>query len=516
MGNLAAPHRGRRVSWVVVIASAAFIVAYLAKVGGPSYARSAVPARRPVAAPALVEPEARIAVTPPSAPQAVVPTPAPSPAPVEVTAPTRSSAPPATPVVLAPTRKATTDPMPEAPTSGAPPPAVDPNAIPADAPRIKFAETEYDFGSLFQRESASHEYTFENVGKSPLKITNIVTICACSITKAPRDPIPPGGKSAISVTFEAGLSRGPVVKHLFVESTDPAEPRVVLTLKGKVKLEVEVAPSAVYFGRLAPGATTERSVVITPVEVKQVTLREFKSNDPAVTLVTPLKDLKPAPDGSYTLTFRIGPYPEPKRVISHVTVRTDLKHQPELPIAIYGRVSANAPPQSEPPDRAHVRALISEGWCSARWRSCWPARRWAWPRTTSRRTHCRCWCRCTGKRCRCRPESPRSTLAEARRMYEAQEAPFLDARQPAWYQQGHIPGARNLPADDFETRYLDMTDALEAAPVLVVYCESADCGEALATVGRLKEAYRGEIRLYVGGWLEWTAAGYPTRAGDKP
>ena len=54
-------------------------------------------------------------------------------------------------------------------------------------------------------------------------------------------------------------------------------------------------------------------------------------------------------------------------------------------------------------------------------------------------------------------------------MYEAQGGPLPRRAQPAWYQQGHIPGARSLPSDDFERRYLDMMEVLEAAPVLVVY-----------------------------------------------
>jgi len=109
------------------------------------------------------------------------------------------------------------------------------------------------------------------------------------------------------------------------------------------------------------------------------------------------------------------------------------------------------------------------------------------------------------------------SLLDAKRMYEANEAPFIDARQPDWYaKDGHIPGAINLPADSFEKRFLAQADRLEAAPKLVVYCESSDCGEALATVERLKEAYQGQILLYVGGWLEWSAAKYPTRKGESP
>ncbi len=108
------------------------------------------------------------------------------------------------------------------------------------------------------------------------------------------------------------------------------------------------------------------------------------------------------------------------------------------------------------------------------------------------------------------------SLAEAKRRYDAHQTPFLDARQPEVYAEGHIPGAYNLPAEEFETRYLDLAEALEAAPAVVVYCESADCGEALATAERLKEAYPGKLQVFLGGWQEWRAAKYPTRTGEAP
>ncbi len=110
------------------------------------------------------------------------------------------------------------------------------------------------------------------------------------------------------------------------------------------------------------------------------------------------------------------------------------------------------------------------------------------------------------------------SLMEAERMYEAGSALFIDARPADWYaRKGHIPGALSLPADNFARHYLDQADRVEAAPLVVVYCEGVDCGDALATLEDLKQAsYRGQVRLFAGGWSEWTAAKYPIHKGEAP
>jgi len=108
------------------------------------------------------------------------------------------------------------------------------------------------------------------------------------------------------------------------------------------------------------------------------------------------------------------------------------------------------------------------------------------------------------------------SLPEVKAAFDAKDTPILDARGSADYAEGHIPGAHDLPIEQFETRYLDLAEQLEKAPRLIVYCESADCGEAIELAERLKEAYPGAILVFLEGWNGWTAAGYPVTKGQAP
>lgn len=106
-------------------------------------------------------------------------------------------------------------------------------------------------------------------------------------------------------------------------------------------------------------------------------------------------------------------------------------------------------------------------------------------------------------------------LAEAAALH-GQGRGFLDARHPADYASGHIPGARNVSPEFFA----DQVEALLAdGPKdrpLVVYCQDPACpmahelAENLALLG-----YTG-VRVFTGGMAEWTAAGNPATPGEAP
>ncbi len=89
------------------------------------------------------------------------------------------------------------------------------------APRFLFTNTDgehIDLGNITDLEYAVFSFEFTNVGKSPLLIRNAVGECGCTIPEVPKDPIPPGGKGAIKVTFNPTGKAGPFSKAIFIES----------------------------------------------------------------------------------------------------------------------------------------------------------------------------------------------------------------------------------------------------------------------------------------------------------
>jgi rhodanese-related sulfurtransferase len=106
------------------------------------------------------------------------------------------------------------------------------------------------------------------------------------------------------------------------------------------------------------------------------------------------------------------------------------------------------------------------------------------------------------------------TLAEAEDLWAAGEALVIDARAGSFYAQGHVPRARNIPADGsgsaIPREILDRPGDM----AIVVYCEGGTCQSSLALAKRLHDEGFKDIRVFSGGWEEWTKAGLPEEKGD--
>ncbi|MFB3879655.1 MAG: DUF1573 domain-containing protein [Armatimonadota bacterium] len=214
----------------------------------------------------------------------------------------------------------------------------------ASAPRIEFTETSFDFGTIWQNEEVSHVFALRNTGDATLVIQPPKTTCGCAVAMPEGKEIAPGAQSSIKVTFRAGTYRDRVTKHIYVDSNDPAQPRVTLTVEAVVKAEVEIAPRGLYLGRLKVGDKIERTVDMTGVDVKTFNITKLTTDSQLVRLgkPEPLPGNRPA----YRLTVTIGPLLEPGRVNAKIIVNTDLPHTPQIAIAIYGKVLGDAPQTS--------------------------------------------------------------------------------------------------------------------------------------------------------------------------
>lgn len=202
--------------------------------------------------------------------------------------------------------------------------------------RIEFPELTFDFGTMYQNEEVTHLFTFRNIGRAPLEIGKVKSSCGCTAAMPEKRELAPGEETTLKVTFRSGTMRDRVVKHVYVDSNDPVEPRVTLTVQGAVKVEIELSPRGVYVGRLAVGEAVQRSVELTPVDVPGFRILGTTSNNPAARVISvlPLGDERPG----YKLTIEVGPLQEPGRINAKVTVRTDLAHTKELQIPVYGKI----------------------------------------------------------------------------------------------------------------------------------------------------------------------------------
>lgn len=84
---------------------------------------------------------------------------------------------------------------------------------------------------------------------------------------------------------------------------------------------------------------------------------------------------------------------------------------------------------------------------------------------------------------------------------------FIDVRNIAAWNAGHIPGATHLPSDRFAEAWAGLADRLRPEDDLVLYCDGPHCDLALQMLGRLRELGYLRLRVYEGGWQAWYASG---------
>lgn len=70
-------------------------------------------------------------------------------------------------------------------------------------PTISFMEEFHDFGEVREGEVVKHTFTFTNEGEGPLIISNAQGSCGCTVPDWPRQPIAPGQKGQIKVSFNS-------------------------------------------------------------------------------------------------------------------------------------------------------------------------------------------------------------------------------------------------------------------------------------------------------------------------
>ena len=76
----------------------------------------------------------------------------------------------------------------------------------------------HDFGTIPEGPKATYEFQFVNIGTEPLVITNAQASCGCTSPEFPKEPILPGKKGKISVTYSTEGRIGNFNKSIYITS----------------------------------------------------------------------------------------------------------------------------------------------------------------------------------------------------------------------------------------------------------------------------------------------------------
>jgi len=84
---------------------------------------------------------------------------------------------------------------------------------------------------------------------------------------------------------------------------------------------------------------------------------------------------------------------------------------------------------------------------------------------------------------------------------------IIDARSPEEYQAGHLPGAINLPYSELSEESFLVLQKIPFDMEIITYCEGIECSIAEDLASFLKESGFENVKVFAGGWEEWTEKG---------
>lgn len=104
---------------------------------------------------------------------------------------------------------------------------------------IKFDQTKIDLGQIHEAKgNATFTYNFTNTGTEPLIIVSVSNGgCGCTKPSFPKEPIAPGKKGKVSITFNPAGRRGDLNREVTVRTN--GKPKTV-----KLRFSGVVIPSA--------------------------------------------------------------------------------------------------------------------------------------------------------------------------------------------------------------------------------------------------------------------------------
>lgn len=154
-------------------------------------------------------------------------------------------------------------------------------------PPVAFVgEDTYDFGFMDAEAKGRHEFVIENRGQGPLEVKQGSSTCKCTVSVLEDGEIAPGRSGVVAIEWTAKHvlgSDGDFKQTAHVLTNDPENPRLTLTIHGRVTVAARPVPAHLLFNGVTAGQTRSATVRVYGFrsEPLEITRCEFVEPDNA-------------------------------------------------------------------------------------------------------------------------------------------------------------------------------------------------------------------------------------------
>ncbi len=241
--------------------------------------------------------------------------------------------------------------------------------------KAQFSELEFDFGAMDITAEGSHGFTVTNVGEGPLEIEAGETSCGCTLSEIERTELAPGESTEVTITWQADGRVGPYRHTATVLTSDPEQPRVTLTVSGRITQSVRVVPRELVFSQVAVGepASGEVQLFCNLEQPLEVLSWEFSEEEKAPFFevnVEPLPEEELATEPEAQSGVRVGVTLKPGlpqgAFQQTIRLKTNLDETPEVSIPVRGNLAGDISIVAIGPGWMAEHNLLSLGTVDAR------------------------------------------------------------------------------------------------------------------------------------------------------
>ncbi len=231
--------------------------------------------------------------------------------------------------------------------------------------------THYEFGTQLAKTKGSHTWEFKNVGEGPLDVWMEETSCSCTVGTLkseegePRKTVtvPPGRSTPIELTWEARRWDRRFGQSATLGTNDPDNPRVTLTVLGRILPPVEVQPSeSIDFAEIAAEEPHRATIKVVSADRADLKLMRLASSRPGQ-IVAEARPLAHAElerlkvKSGYEVAVEVKPGLPPGRFSEELLVETNHPDRPSLKVGLSGRAMG---PISVIPERLRMPSVASK------------------------------------------------------------------------------------------------------------------------------------------------------------
>jgi len=120
------------------------------------------------------------------------------------------------------------------------------------SPRAKVDAESFDFGAIEAETSVEHAFKLTNTGTAQLTVTAAGTTCQkCTIAELDRNTLEPGETMDVVVRYQASIGQSKFRQTATLQTNDPLQPRIELTISGEVTSMLRLEPRELVFSKLS-------------------------------------------------------------------------------------------------------------------------------------------------------------------------------------------------------------------------------------------------------------------------